>query len=143
MSGDIIQTRLQSSAYREGKVISLYSTGQNTRLSLPFDKVSEVIDRDGRAQQTVAGKDMVNNGSTVILKERKRDCRIIFLYCNKVFALLDFFLLKNSKMFFSPSYMYHIICFLLCSFLFHSLLFNCYLLGELSNLLLQPKTSFL
>ncbi len=41
--------------------------------NLPFDKVSEVIDRDGRAHQTVAGKNVVYNGSTVILKERKTD----------------------------------------------------------------------
>lgn len=42
----------------------------------PLDKVSEVIDRDGRAHQTVAGKDMVYDGSTVVLKERKPDCSL-------------------------------------------------------------------
>lgn len=41
--------------------------------NLPFDKVSEVIDRDSRAPHTVAGKNMVYNGSTVILKRRKPD----------------------------------------------------------------------
>ena len=41
--------------------------------NLPFDKVSEVIDRDCRAHHTVAGKNMVYNGSTVILKRRKPD----------------------------------------------------------------------
>lgn len=42
--------------------------------SLPFNKVSEVIDRDGRACQAVVGKDMVYNGSAVILQGRKPYC---------------------------------------------------------------------
>lgn len=41
--------------------------------NVPFDKVSEVIDRDGRAHPAVTGKNMVYDGSTVILKERKTD----------------------------------------------------------------------
>lgn len=39
----------------------------------PFDKISEVIDRDGRAHPTVTGKYMVYDGSTIILKEKKSD----------------------------------------------------------------------
>ena len=40
---------------------------------LPFDKVSEVIDGNGRAHETVAGKDVIYDGSTVILTERRAD----------------------------------------------------------------------
>lgn len=41
--------------------------------SLPFNKVSEVINWDGRTQQIVVREDMINNGSTVLLKHRNTD----------------------------------------------------------------------
>jgi hypothetical protein len=38
---------------------------------LPFDKVSEVIDRDGRNHHTVTGKDLVDYCCTVVLQEQR------------------------------------------------------------------------
>ena len=37
---------------------------------LPFDKVSEVVDGDGRPRHGLAGKDMVYYGCIVFLRER-------------------------------------------------------------------------
>lgn len=39
--------------------------------NIPFDKVSEVIDWDGRAPLVVTGKNMVYDSSTVLLKDMK------------------------------------------------------------------------
>lgn len=57
---------------------------------LPFDKVSEVIDRDGRAHQTVAGEDVVYNSSAVVLKESNIDLSMQFCYRKKNSVLLQF-----------------------------------------------------
>lgn len=37
-------------------------------VALPLDKVSKVIDRDGRACLAATSKDMVNDGSSVVLR---------------------------------------------------------------------------
>lgn len=40
-------------------------------MCVPFDKVSEVIDWDGRARPAVTGKNVVYDGSAVILKQKQ------------------------------------------------------------------------
>lgn len=50
---------------------------------LPFNKVSEVIDWDGRAHQTVASKHVVYNGCTVVLKERKQSVEYYFTFTTR------------------------------------------------------------
>lgn len=59
--------------------------------SSPFNKVSEVIDGDGRACQAVVGKDMVYNGSTVILQGRKPHCVISCLSIAPKICVIRFF----------------------------------------------------
>lgn len=56
--------------------------------SVPFDKVSEVIDRDGRAHPTVTCKNMVYDGSVVILEENRREfCSIRCCWCQHIMKL--------------------------------------------------------
>lgn len=54
-------------------------------LKLPFNKVSEVIDWDGRAHQTVASKYVIDNRCTVVLKERTQSVEYYFTFTKQLF----------------------------------------------------------